>query len=160
MLLSILSALGGGLLRMLPELFSFMNKKTDNAHELALMDKQIEAERSKGADARATITTQGDIDQMLALLGAQKEALSGQMQKTGFLFVDALNFLVRPLTTYLLLALYIGHKVGGAVLMYQTGTPAAKVFVDIYTGDDFALLSGILGFWFVSRTLSKNNGQV
>jgi len=155
MILSILSALGGGLLRMLPELLGFLNKKADNAHELAMLDRQIAIEHAKGAEARATAQVQGDIDQVLALIQAQQAALVSQMQKTGIRIVDALNFLVRPLTTYILLTLYVLHKIGGALTLYAATDSVTQVFVQIYTQEDFALLSGILSFWFVSRVIDK-----
>jgi len=155
MLLSILSALGGGILRLLPELITLFNKKTDNAHELAMMDKQFQLEQIRAENKFREIETQGDIDVTLATLQAQGAALQSQMQKTGIRLVDTLNFLVRPIVTYILLTLYVLHKLGGAVILYATGASLSSVFVQIYTPDDFALLSGILAFWFVGRVFDK-----
>lgn len=155
MLLSILSALGGGILRLLPELLGWLNKKTDNAHELAMMDKQFQLEQMRSDAQRANIEAQGNIDMSLATLQAQGIALQAQMQKTGIRIVDTLNFLVRPVVTYILLTLYVLHKLGGAIILYSAGSTVANVFVQIYTADDFALLSGILAFWFVGRVFDK-----
>lgn len=157
MLLSILSALGGGLLRLLPEILGFLHKKEDNAHELAMLDKQFQLEQLRTDGRLREIETQGNFDQVIALLEAQKTALQGQMQKTGIRIVDALNFLVRPVVTYVLLTLYVLHKLGGAVILYASGTSLSAVFVQIYSPDDFALLSGILAFWFVGRVFDKVN---
>jgi hypothetical protein len=44
---------------------------------------------------------------------------------------------------------------GGAVILYASGTSLSSVFVQIYSPDDFALLSGILAFWFVGRVFDK-----
>lgn len=157
MILSILSALGGGLLRLLPEILNFLHKREDNAHELAMLDKQFQLEQLRTDGKLREIEAQGNFDQVLALLEAQKTALQGQMQKTGIRLVDSLNFLVRPVVTYVLLTLYVLHKLGGAVILYATGTSLASVFVQIYSPDDFALLSGILAFWFVGRVFDKVN---
>lgn len=154
MLMTLLSMLGGGLMRVLPELVGFLNKKADNAHELAMMDKQIELQQSKAADDRATIQTQGDIDQVLALLDAQKTALAGQMQKTSIALVDALNFLVRPATTYFFLLLFGMVKLATVVLAVQQ-TDAWHAILQSWDADDRATLSGILAFWFVGRVFDK-----
>lgn len=55
MLFTILSALGGGLLRLLPELLALFNKKTDNSHELAMLDKQLALENVRGAKDRKSV---------------------------------------------------------------------------------------------------------
>lgn len=147
--------LGGGLMRLLPELLSFLNKKTDNAHELAMLDRQFELEKTR-ADARmAELQVTGDYTQALALLDTQKEALRGQMQRTGIKIVDALNFLVRPLTTYYMLILYGMFKVALFTVTVKSGIPVFDTIIRIYDAEDRAILSGILSFWFVGRVFEK-----
>lgn len=155
MILSLLSMFGGGLMRLLPEFLSFLNKKTDNAHELQMLEKQFQLESTREASKRETIVTQGNVDQMLALLEAQKVALSGQMQKTGITFVDALNFLVRPLTTYYVLLLYGFAKVALFVVALNAGGNIWTAALQVYDAEDRAILSGILAFWFVGRVFDK-----
>lgn len=155
MLLTILSALGGGLLRLLPELFAFMNKKTDNEHELAMMDKQFALEQLKGQQQASVTAMQVDAQQMVQLLSTQADALKSQMQLTGVKFVDAMNFLVRPIATYYALCLYGLAKLAKFMLLLQAGTLTWAAIDTLYTADDFAMLSGILGFWFVGRVFEK-----
>lgn len=154
MIMTLLSLLGGGLMRLLPEVFSFLNKKTDYTHELAMLDRQAELEKTREASRRETIVAQGDIDQTLALLDAQKAALTGQFQKTGFMFVDALNFLVRPLTTYFFLLMYGIVKVAVLVVALQTMDPWVAI-IQCWSPDDATTLAGILGFYFVGRSFDK-----
>lgn len=154
MILSLISLLGGGLMRLLPEVFSFLNKKTDNSHELAMLDRQAELEKTREASRRDTMMAQGDIDQTLALLAGQKSALEGQMQKTGYVVVDALNFLVRPLTTYYFLCLFGAVKLATLVVSLRAMDPALAV-IKCWTEDDAGTLAGILGFWFVGRCFEK-----
>lgn len=154
MLITMLSMLGGGLVRLMPELFTLLNKKTDNAHELAMLDKQFALEATREASRRDTMMVQGDIDQTLALLDAQKTALSGQMQRTGFWLVDCLNFLVRPLTTYFFLLLFGLVKVATLAVALRALDPWLAI-IQCWSADDAATLSGILGFWFVSRVFDK-----
>lgn len=154
MLLTLLSMFSGGIMRMLPELLGFLNKKTDNAHELAMLDKQFQLEQYRAQSRMQEIEFQGGVDQTLALLDAQKTALAGQMQKTGIRWVDALNFLVRPLTTYYFLGFYGLVKLAMLVVAFQQ-LDAWHAIIQCWTQDDAAILSGILAFWFVGRVFDK-----
>lgn len=155
MILTLLSMLGGGLMRLLPELFVFLNKKTDNTHELAMLDRQFQLESTRSANHISEIETQGGIDQMLAMLSAQKDALQGQMQKTGISLVDALNFLVRPLTTYYVLLMYGAAKLAMFMVATQTGLTGWDAILKIYDSEDRAILASILAFWFVGRVFDS-----
>ena len=146
--------LGGGLLRMLPELIGFLNKKTDNAHELAMLDRQFQLEATRSAARVHEIEVQGDISQSISMLAAQTEALRGQMQKTGVWWVDAMNFLVRPLTTYLFLAMYCAVKIATLAVALRSMDPWSAI-LQVWNVDDGAILSGILAFWFVGRVFDK-----
>ena len=154
MLTTLLSLLGGGFMRILPELVSLWNRKTDNEHELAMLDKQAELEKTRAAARMDEITTQGDISQTLALLDAQKTALEGQMKPLGIWWVDALNFLVRPLTTYYFLGMYGLVKVSMVVVALR-GVDAWSAIIQCWSVEDAAILAGILSFWFVGRVFDK-----
>lgn len=154
MLMTLLSLFGGGLMRAMPEVLGLWNKKTDNAHELAMLDRQIQLENTRAAARMNEITVQGDIDQTLALLDAQKAALQGQMQKVGIWWVDALNFLVRPLTTYYFLSMYGLVKLSMIVVALRAADPWVAI-IQCWSADDAAIMSGILAFWFVGRVFDK-----
>lgn len=154
MIATLLSMLGGGFMRLLPELVGLWNKITDNKHELNMLDRQIELEKTRGAEQRQTIQVQGDIDQAVALLGAQQAALTGQMQKTGFWFVDALNFLVRPITTYFFLCMYGAVKLS-TMMIALNSADSWHAILQTWNEDDGAILSGILAFYFVGRSFDK-----
>lgn len=154
MLMTLLSLLGGGVMRALPELIGLWNKKTDNAHELDMMDRQVQLEQTRAAARNDEIVTQGGIDQALALLDAQKTALQWQMQKVGIWWVDALNFLVRPLTTYYFLGLYGLVKLAMVIVAMRAADQWAAI-IQCWTPEDGAILSGILAFWFVGRVFDK-----
>lgn len=160
MFLTLLMSLGGGLMRLLPEVVAFFNKKADNSHELAMLDKQAELEKTRSAMRQQEIATQGQADMNVAELAALSEALKGQMQVTGNKLVDTLNFLVRPATTYFLLTLYALSKVAMFVLAVQHGVSGWDAIVKVYDEEDRALLSGIISFWFVGRTLDRQNGHI
>lgn len=150
MLMSLISMLGGGLMRMLPELIGYFNKKADNSHELNMLDKQIELEKLKAVGAQQ----QADNEQILAMMNAQVEAVKGQMQLTGIKLVDGLNMLVRPLTTYYFLGLFGIYKAALLAVALQQST-VWQAILQVYTPDDASMLSGILAFWFVGRVFEK-----
>lgn len=166
MILSLISLLSGGLVRMLPELLALFNKKTDNTHELKMMALQLELQKSKSADDRATMMVQGEQDRLtfgeksaaeitLAMLDAQKTALAGQMQKLGIRWVDAMNFCVRPIATYYVLAMYGLAKLAMFMIAMQQGIGGWEAILKVYDAEDRAILSGILGFWFVGRVFDS-----
>lgn len=154
MLMTILSMLSGGFLRALPELLGFLNKKTDNAHELAMLDRQFQLEQTRASARVHEVQVQGDIDQTIALLNAQSAAIKSQMQKTGIRWVDALNFLVRPLTTYYFLICYGIVKTAMIVIAVRAVDPWVAI-IQCWSEQDAATLGGILSFWFVGRVFDK-----
>ncbi|MEJ7804399.1 MAG: hypothetical protein WKG03_00540 [Telluria sp.] len=149
-MLALLSMLTGGLLRLVPELMKFFTVKADHKHELAMMDKQMELQQLAQVGVQARI----DADEMLAVLSAQSAAMTGQMQKTGFAFVDALNFLVRPLTTYYFLACYGIVKTAMIFVAMRATDPWVSI-ISCWDDYDASTLSGILAFWFVGRCFDK-----
>lgn len=159
MIMSLISMLGGGLMRLLPEVFAFMNKASDNSHELAMIDKQIALEQAKSVARQQEIAAQGAADLSVADVNALSEALKGQMQLTNMWLVDALNFLVRPTTTYYLLAMYGLAKIAMYQVALQHGVTGWDAILKVYDDEDRAILTGILGFWFVNRTIAKAKGQ-
>lgn len=157
MIISLLTMLGGGLMRLLPELLGLLNKHTDNAHELAMMDRQLQLEQSRATARKDEIQLTTDAVQTLALLDAQKGALVGQSQLTGVWWVDALNILVRPVTTYYMLILYGLAKVALFAVALNAGGSVWHAVLQVYDQEDRALLTGILSFWFVGRVLDKKS---
>jgi hypothetical protein len=157
MILSLLSMLGGGLMRLLPEVLGFLNRKQDNAHELAMLDRQFQLEGMRQAARINELQVQGDYAEALALVDAQKEAIKGQMQLTSIPLVDALNFLVRPAVTYFMVLLYALAKVAMFMIAMRSGLGGWDAILKVYDNEDRAILSGIISFWFVSRTIEKRD---
>lgn len=159
MILTLISMFGGGLMRLLPELLAFMNRRQDNAHELAMLDRQAQLEQTRAANRLEELQVQGNFTDMLAMLDAQKSALAGQMQKTGVAWVDALNFLVRPITTYYFLGCYGIYKTALLIVAIKQ-LDAWTAILQCYDADDRNILASILAFWFVGRTIDRNNGII
>lgn len=165
MLETVLGSLMGGIFRIVPEIMKWLDRKDERAHELAMFDKQIEADKLRSEEHLAEIQAQGSITLDAAGLEALKEAIKSQGQApvlSGIKWVDiiaefifAVTQSVRPFVTYLILWLYIGAKVSTMYVLYDGGTSIAEVLRNSYGDADMALLSGILNFWFMSRVFEK-----
>lgn len=58
MIETLLGTLFGGLFRLAPEALKWLDRKDERTHELAMFDKQLEADRLKGDQAIAQINAQ------------------------------------------------------------------------------------------------------
>jgi hypothetical protein len=159
MILSVLSMLGGGLMRLLPEVFSLLKQRGDNQHELAMLDKQIALEQTRSAMRQDEIRTQGEADMNLAQMNALSEALKGQMQLTNVRWIDAMNYAVRPTITYYIATLYGLAKLAMYMLAVQHGTSGWDAILKLYDDEDRAIFTSLLSFWFVSRVFDKKAGR-
>lgn len=155
MLETLLGSLLGGAFRLFPEVLKWLDKRGERSHELALFDKQLEADRLRSERRIAETEAQGTITLDAAALDALKEGIKSQGQMTGVAWIDGLNQSVRPVVTYVLLGLYFGAKVSGLVILYRTNADLATVFRTAYSPEDMALLGGILNFWFLDRVIRK-----
>jgi hypothetical protein len=57
--------------------------------------------------------------------------------------------------TYYLLLLYGVAKTAAIILAYYAGQPMLEVLKNAWGVDDMALLSGVVNYWILDRTLAK-----
>lgn len=119
----------------------FIKDKRDKAHELAIIKLQIEAGKNSSSSRIDEVVIRSDLD--------KERLIYSHAKPIGIPWVDALSALVRPLITYLFLALYIGVKLT-IIFSYQIG-----VCMPVWTNEDEVLLSVIMGFWFGNRMINK-----
>lgn len=166
-MLELLSLICGGVFRMLPSMLDLIHKKDDNAHALALIDKQIELAKSQSENKRqeiadqtaadvATLAAQTDAASEQAYAQSMVEALKGQNAPTGVAWVDALSASVRPVLTYWwCLLLYTSAKAIYVVVAFQSDADIDQFARILLTDFDHSVIGSILGFWFVDRALRK-----
>jgi hypothetical protein len=151
----------GGLLRLAPEVLKLLDRKNERKHELAMLDKNNEAERNRAATGLREHELQADSAQITGALAALQEGLRGQFQLTGIKWVDALNQTVRPCLTYGIAAPYVLSKCTLFVaVLWSSGLDVASVQAALaaaYSGADMAILSGILNFYFLGRVFDKRS---
>jgi len=166
-MLSLISTLGGLLISGLPKLLDFFQDKADKAQELKLAQMQTERELQMAAAGFAAqarieeirtdqIAMQTDAQMTVAALDHDKQVLEKASQ-----WVANYVGTVRPTVTYILILelvlinLWICWHVlttPGLITDMNSLQIAADV---IFSAEEMAMLSGLLGYWFGSRTWDK-----
>jgi hypothetical protein len=143
----------GALARLAPEVLKHFDRKNERKHEVILGTQQLELIKVQGDTRLRGEQIQADGAQMVAGLEALKEAY--KTQKTGFKFADTMSALVRPLVTYVVFGGWMAYKVGVIVQLFQQDVEWMLAVQSAWTNNDWAMLSGILNFWFLSRVFEK-----
>ena len=157
MLLTILSGLFGGLLRLAPEVLKFLDGKNDRQHELDMMDKQLAFLQAQGTLKidEARVTTSADVqksqfDAYVAAYQAENTMLSHSSQ-----WVNNINALIRPSVTFGVFTLWAIIRLALIVYNFHATGNVTEALMNVWTQDDAALLSMIASFYFVGRTIEK-----
>jgi hypothetical protein len=167
-MLSIISTLGGLLISGLPKLLEFFQNKADQSHELALARMQNEMQLQLAAQGFAAQQRIEEIrtDQVAMETDARMtEAALNHDQKImekASQWVVNFNGIVRPGVTFIFmvelflvnmgLAYFLLFKEGLGNLTVEQFVSATNV---IFSAEELAMLGGVLGYWFGSRSWSK-----
>jgi hypothetical protein len=166
-MLSLLSTLGGLLISGLPKLLEFFQNKADQKHELALARVQTERELQLAAVGFAAqarieeIRTEQVAMETDARMTEAALAHDAKVLEKASTWVSSYVGTVRPTVTYIFVIELVAINAFMAWYLYQT--PGLITSIDdiirysdlIFSSDEMAMLGGILGFWFGSRTWSK-----
>jgi hypothetical protein len=166
-MLSLFSTLGGLLISGLPKLLDFFQNKDDQRHELALARVQVElqlqmmAQGFKAQERMEEIRT----DQIAMQTDAQmtEAALAHDekiMEKASTWVVNFVGT-VRPIVTYIFI--FELCAINAWIAYYVYSRPSLVTNMDdlirvtdiIFSSDEMAMLGGIIGFWFGSRSWAK-----
>ncbi len=163
-MLSLFSTLGGLLLSFLPKLLDYFQSKQDQKHELEL--SKITAERDlqmakEGFLAQQRIeeiqTEQVAIQSHAQMQNAALDHDKSVLEKASTWVVNYVAT-VRPTVTYILILELVAINVFLAVYLWQhpqyvTNFQDLMSYVAIiFSEDEMAMLGGIIGFWFGSRS--------
>jgi predicted PurR-regulated permease PerM len=166
-MLSLISTLGGLLISGLPKLLEYFQNKADQKHELALARMQNERELALAAQGYAAQQKIEEIrtDQVMMQTEAQMtEAALKHDEKVlekASQWVASYVGTVRPTVTYIFVLELVLINAFMAVCLWNHPTLITNIddvvkYSDlIFSSDEMAMLGGILGFWFGSRTWSK-----
>ena len=151
---SLIGGLFGGLLRLAPEVFKIFDKKNERAHELRMLEAEMEFAKVRGEIAMR----QADVQLQTAELDAMTQAFKEQSEtaKNAGWFVSAISALVRPTVTYLFLALYAAVKVAAYLIAIEQGGNWKDVLTSMWGSDDLATFNLVISFWFVGRVYERS----
>lgn len=159
---TLLGSLLGGAFRLGQAVLDAREKQRDRDHEYRMV--QLNGDLAAKADERRLreIGLEGEyrlsaMDVEALMAGVKSQAVEAQ---TAGGWSAALSATVRPITTYLLLVLYMSHKAVVVALAYSGGTDMLQALNDAYSEADVAILSSILAFWFVDRSLRRGRPPV
>lgn len=160
MIETVLGTIFGGAFRLAPEVLKWLDKDKDRKHELAMFDKQLELDRMRSQANIDQLNAQAAAAFNIADLQALAEVSKVQGQQTGVWWVDAANTLIRPIITFwhviVLYSLILGCKFW--YLMDAKGETAVQAVISL--GQDHSpIVSAILSFWFMDRSLLRGAGK-
>lgn len=160
MIETLLGTVFGGLFRMAPEVLKWLDRKDERAHELAMFDKQLEADQQRGQIDIDKINAQADASIGAAEVQAIIEATKAQAVQTGIKWVDAINSLMRPtITFWWVIVLYTAALVAQYIAVLDGGTDYLQAILTLWGPDEKAIVASIISFWFVDRSLRKGFGK-
>jgi hypothetical protein len=166
-MLSLFSTLGGLLISGLPKLLDFFQNKDDQRHELALARVQVELQLQMMAQGFAAQERMEEIrtDQIAMQTDAQmtEAALKHDEKIMERASTWVVNFVgtVRPIVTYIFIFelcainAWIAYYVYTRPSLVNNMDDLIRVSDIIFSSDEMAMLGGIIGFWFGSRSWAK-----
>lgn len=139
-MITLLGALLGFLGAIFPETMKIWRDRMDKTHELAILDRQMEAQKAGHLQHMEAVGAWADI-------AAMKEVYA--TYHTNIAWVDALNGTVRPVLAYAFFLLY-------AYVKFQQ---ALHTPWEIWQEDDRAIFAGIISFYYGQRAMQKYRGR-
>ena len=157
MIETLLGSLLGGVFRMVPEVLKWLDRKDERKHELAMFDNQLKADTLKIEAGQKLAELEANKSLGLAEIQGLIAGVQAQAVKTGIRFIDGLSALMRPLITFWwVIVLYTIAIAAQFILLLEAGVPGAEAVVRLWGVEEKAIVSSIIGFWFVDRTLRKS----
>jgi hypothetical protein len=153
----IFGSLLGGVFRLAPEVMKFFDKKNEREHELLMFSQQCQLEQLRGSQKLAEIGAQREATVDAGVMNAFNSAIEQQteMVKAAGGWAASLSASVRPVMTYYLLAMYGAIKMAAMMLAYYHGQALTEVLAKSWGSDDMALLTGVINYWMIDRSLAK-----
>jgi len=153
----ILGSVLGGVFRLAPEVLKFFDKANERKHELAMFEQQCQLETLRGQQKLAEIGAQREAAVDVGVMDAFNAAINQQaeMVKAAGGWAASLSASVRPVMTYYLLVMYGAAKTAAMVLAYYHGQALTEVLSKSWGTDDMALLTGVINYWMIDRSLAK-----
>ena len=144
-MLSLLGSLLGFGSSFLPKLLGFFEEKRDQAHELKLMDKQLEQQIKLGEQKLQFMNVEADIRETEALQKSQTKMTVKSSQ-----WVINLSSSVRPIMTYLL---FLEFMI--LTFMLAFNSIDLEMYNRIWSNEIQAVWAAVVSFWFGQRSFNR-----
>jgi type II secretory pathway pseudopilin PulG len=164
---SIISGILGFATSGLPSLLGFFQQKGDQKHEremAMLQNQQTLAMAEKGfqsQERQAAIELEGTYAETYA---QEREALythDAKLVENASQWVKTLNACVRPFVAFTFVGLLVFVDVAGFIwAVKSTGGFTPEAMDTIFSNDEMAIVSSIIGFYFGSRTWEKKRESI
>lgn len=151
---TLLGGVFGGVLRLAPELFKLFDKKNERAHELRMVQAEMEFAKIRGEIAMRQVEAAMTMAEVDAIGEAFKE--QSQTAKNAGRFVSAISALVRPTVTYAFLGLYAAVKIAAFMIAIEQNGNWKEVLITMWGSDDLAVFNMVISFWFVGRVYERS----
>lgn len=150
---TLLGGVFGGLLRLAPELFKLFDKKSERAHELRMLEAEMEFAKIRGEITMRQV----EANMTMAELDTMAEAFKEQSRTAAAAgkFVAAVSALVRPGITYAFTSAYFLVKYAMFQIAIAQNGDWKEVLVGLWTKDDMTIMFMIISFWFVGRVYER-----
>ena len=164
-MLSILSGLLGIFSSGLPNLLSFFQNKGDQSHERQMAQLQMQqqlAMAEKGFQSQEKIEELRLQEVEAETYAQERTALYDHdktlMEKASQGTVD-LNARVRPYVAFTFVGLLVFTDVAGLIWAIWTGVDFSIAMTEVFSDQEMAIVSSIIGFYFGSRQWEKFSGK-
>ena len=147
-MLTLLGSLLGFLSSAFPDVLKLWRDRADRKHELAILDRQMEAQRQGHSQRLEEIHVQADIAESKALYAHAS-------QPSGVQWVEALRASVRPVITYAFFILFATVKIAALLQLLEQGVGFTDGLIAIWDAETQALFAAVMSFWFGQRALQK-----
>jgi len=145
-MLTLLGSSLGFLSALAPRAFDYFQEKADRAHELAMIDRQMEQMKQLKLEE---INAQADIAETRAIYRHDSSIKSST-------FINNLRGSVRPAITYLLVCCLIAIKFCGLYALIAIEGMAVYQALPAIADDQFnAMIAAVISFWFGSRAMNR-----
>ena len=162
-MLSILSGLLGIASSSLPNILGFFQAKADQKHELAMMQAQVQrdlamAQAGFASQERiAAIELEGTLAETYT---REREALYDHdktLVESAGPFIRNLNAAVRPVIAFTFVFELVAINFISLWWAMHTGVDFMVAMKEVFSSEEMAILSSIIGFYFGARQWEKHN---
>lgn len=159
---SLLGALGGGALRLLPELLNAWATRGQHKNAVALAQIAYETrkaelaaqiEMGKSGPPPAPVEDRGAIDKAQAEAALLEQPV--QVPPPPMKLSEVVHVWVRPAITYAFVLLYMSCKVVLVIDGLFQSTSLNNFAPIVWNDDDATILAGAIAFWFSDATLKR-----